>query len=709
MTSNQQQFVSSVIKFGFPLLAFLLPLGLYLTTLSQTYIPVDSAEFAICMHFWGICHPPGFPLYIFLGKIFVSYFALGSVIYRANLLSSIFGALTILVLYLTLVEVKVKKSFALLLSLIFAVSHAFWEYSVSSDVFTFATFLIALTFFFVFKRRFFLASLILGLSASHFYISAVLLPIIVWYQRVEESKYQGEEKSTIKQFSNLAILILFFSLGFFPQVLMYFRMQEHPAINWGHHEGISGFVDYVRRREFGNIFLLSNPALRFSIFNFLKHIWAFNSYFLINFAVILPVLIIISSVFRQIRSKKYIFLCLSFLVIITVQLFLLSTIDPLEKNSVFQINKFYLASLVSAVLLIGISLQGLIDKFFEENSYFVQVFLGFVLAIYLLTNFKVNNYSNNYFSQNLVLDAMSQLPENSLAIILDHTFKFGSWYEQEVNGDFRSVKVLYFPNEKNKDNEKYFPELFRSDVNYDTFDRVRGSSNLGNAEKYILETISRNKDREIYILQGDFEVRFFNYLKPNLRPWGMWWKFEEKKVLPSDAPLNKQLFENLRNGNVKFSDFAQKQQQNATLTYAVSWYGAGIYLASYGEYEDALKFLNKSYDINPQASNIQRDIELIRRTKKLDSSFGELVSAEDEVLLSELGNDLFVLGNFKRCQEVFENLVQIDSPKAENFNNLASCKASVGEVDQARVNYRKALELDPNLEKAKIGLEALGD
>ena len=107
-------------------LAFVLPLALYIKTLAPTYIPIDSAEIALCMKFWGICHPPGFPLYILVGRIFTDIFPFGSLIYKANLLSAVFGAGTVLVVYLSLSALKVDKKIALLLSLFLAVSSSFW-------------------------------------------------------------------------------------------------------------------------------------------------------------------------------------------------------------------------------------------------------------------------------------------------------------------------------------------------------------------------------------------------------------------------------------------------------------------------------------------------------------------------------------------------------------------------------------------------------
>ena len=181
--------ISRLTKLAWPLLAFFLPLALYAKTLASTYIPIDSAEFALCMHFWGICHPPGFPLYVLAGKIFTGIFPFGSLIYKANLLSAIFGAGTILLVYLAQVELRVNRRLAMALSLLLAVSQVFWEFSTAADVFTFGAFLVALTFFLAFKKRKYLTFFVLGLSASHFYITAILAPVFLWYGWGKDIKF----------------------------------------------------------------------------------------------------------------------------------------------------------------------------------------------------------------------------------------------------------------------------------------------------------------------------------------------------------------------------------------------------------------------------------------------------------------------------------------------------------------------------------------
>jgi len=684
-----------------PFLVFFLPLVLYVKTLSPTYIPVDSAEFSLCMKFLGICHPPGFPLYTLIGKVFTIIWPFGTLIYKANLLSAIFGAGTILLVYLSLVSLKVKKQIVFLLSIFLAVSSVFWEFSIAADVFTFAAFLIALTFFLVFKNKPWLAFFALGLSASHFYISVIIFPLLVWY-------FYSLSFSKVKEIILAGII---FALGFTPQIFLYLRMQTDPEINWGHAQGFLGFVDFVRRREFGSIFLLSNPALKFSLAKLFKHFYLYFETLTVDFGVIFAPLALLAFVFGGLfKNRQVLLLMFSFVAIFVIQLILLSTIDPTGTDNPFQISKFYLSSFVPAVLLMGVGVNFLSEKFFGNDTIYASILLIFFVGVYLVSNFKTYDFSKNYFSQNLVLDAMEQLPENSVAITVSHIVYFGALYEQKINGKFTDVKLLYFPNEKNRDGEKYHPELFSRSADQTFVDRVKKDKILGNSENYVLLTIARNLDRPIYILQGTFEEGFFTYLKPYIKPWGLWWRVGADQYTSIDPVTGQKVLMNLRNDQVKFDQLLQKNQQLDLLAYAVAYHSTAVALAANNHYDEALNFFQKSDAVRSKGdNNIQTEIELVTKTKNLESQLEKLISEKDKLKLAELGNDYYTLGNFRSCIDVFSKIVNIDPQDAQSFNNLASCLAASGEKAEARKNYQKALQLDPNLDFAKKGLEALGN
>jgi len=69
-------------------------LALYVCTLAPTLLPADAGEFQLVASLLGVAHPPGYPLYTLLGKLF-TLIPWGDPAYRVNLLSAVVGALTL--------------------------------------------------------------------------------------------------------------------------------------------------------------------------------------------------------------------------------------------------------------------------------------------------------------------------------------------------------------------------------------------------------------------------------------------------------------------------------------------------------------------------------------------------------------------------------------------------------------------------------------
>ncbi|MFQ5813081.1 MAG: protein O-mannosyl-transferase family, partial [Anaerolineae bacterium] len=108
---------------------------LYVSTMAPSVAPGDSAEFQFVPYILGIAHPPGYALYVLLGKLF-TLLPLGSVAYRMNLFSAFCGALTVSLTYLIILQLSSgKKSSlaaqvpAILGAATFAVSANLWQHS----------------------------------------------------------------------------------------------------------------------------------------------------------------------------------------------------------------------------------------------------------------------------------------------------------------------------------------------------------------------------------------------------------------------------------------------------------------------------------------------------------------------------------------------------------------------------------------------------
>ena len=118
---------------GFSL--FLLTFLVYLKTLAPGVFGFDSAELATGVYTQGIVHPPGYPLYLLIGKLF-TLLPVRDVAYRLNLMSAFFASLAAVILYYTIVNILGNR-FAAWISVAFlAVSNYFWQMALIAEVYT---------------------------------------------------------------------------------------------------------------------------------------------------------------------------------------------------------------------------------------------------------------------------------------------------------------------------------------------------------------------------------------------------------------------------------------------------------------------------------------------------------------------------------------------------------------------------------------------
>jgi hypothetical protein len=109
-------------------------LALYLYTLGPTVGQADTFEFQVVAPTLGIAHPTGYPLYILSGKIF-SLLPFGSVAWRVNLTSAIFGTTAVVLVFQLIYRLTGRSLVALAASLALAFSRVFWSQAVVAEVY----------------------------------------------------------------------------------------------------------------------------------------------------------------------------------------------------------------------------------------------------------------------------------------------------------------------------------------------------------------------------------------------------------------------------------------------------------------------------------------------------------------------------------------------------------------------------------------------
>lgn len=188
-------------SFAAPLITFLLALGIYLLTiapdLTWAHFGVDGGELVAAATTLGIPHPPGYPIYVLLGKLF-SLLPLGTIPLRFNLFSAV--SMAVAAAFVTAISQSAYQhvsqsasqssslspqfsalSPSVTTGLTFAFAPLVWSQAVITEVYALNLACLALFLWLLLtERRAFWAGVALGISMTTHLSSALMLPLALW-------------------------------------------------------------------------------------------------------------------------------------------------------------------------------------------------------------------------------------------------------------------------------------------------------------------------------------------------------------------------------------------------------------------------------------------------------------------------------------------------------------------------------------------------
>jgi len=144
----------------FTFIAFIVPFGVYFFTMAPTVSLWDCGEFIATSIIMGVPHPPGTPLYLLISNFFSQIPLLNDMGARVNLVSPLASALSIMLLYMIIVQlIKIFTnrdslsiySSALIGALTFAITDSQWFNAVEAEVYALSTFFTAIVVWLILK------------------------------------------------------------------------------------------------------------------------------------------------------------------------------------------------------------------------------------------------------------------------------------------------------------------------------------------------------------------------------------------------------------------------------------------------------------------------------------------------------------------------------------------------------------------------------
>lgn len=263
------------------LLLFVLCFGIYLYSAPPGLVAYrDAGEMVTVSQTLGIAHPPGYPLYTLFGKI-ATFFPLGNIAYRINLISIIAGSLAVGLFFLTL-SYLVDLPTALITALLLATGYLHWYLSIVQEMYSLNILFVVLLLYIVFRLQFTVYRLPL-LTTSHqspvtsykylylfFFLFGLALGnrmdilltfpgfaylIFKGYQGIagKNRKEQKEKKILLltRAIPLFSLCFLFFSLGFSIYLYLSIRSTTGPLLDWNHPANLARLWATISRKTHG--------------------------------------------------------------------------------------------------------------------------------------------------------------------------------------------------------------------------------------------------------------------------------------------------------------------------------------------------------------------------------------------------------------------------------------------------------------------------
>jgi 4-amino-4-deoxy-L-arabinose transferase-like glycosyltransferase len=577
-------------------------------------LPVgDAGELATAAYTGGVAHPPGYPLFTILGRIF-SHLSFHSpdrafpdgtfdVAFRMNMLSVWLGVLTVLVLYFILVRALKNPIIAFIGAFIFGTSTTFLSQCLVGEVYTLNALITALIIYVLLlidekptSWRMIILALLFGLGiAHHTSVLFMLLPVLFFLAITFKAKRIFIRKNM------LIGMAIFFVLGLLPYLYLPSASAKDPYLDWGNPQSFVNFVKVVTRSEYRDI-KSSIPWTDESL-GFRGIAGAYRAWQKDSFGILFVILGSIGLLICIFKAKRFGLMLGLFYFFMTVPYFMY--FGNITKTDLFYMEVYYIPAHLVFAIFISYAFAQAIEKIPRISKLGVhRLGLGlliFVALIILTGRFYASNGAKVSMKEHSIgsrysYDVLNALPQNAVLITgEDEVFLF--WYLQQVANVRPDVVVLEALSLTLTNSwwwnsiKKEYPDLNVPELSVPT-EPIAGN-------QFLVFLRQLNPGRKFYL------TAFYEEFLPapagtTFIPDGVLFAFDSTSAFKSSITLDTPLAQNLFTGK---NDFATENldpyERQILEKYIYAYYNYGNYFSKAKQSNQAREMLTRSFLLDP--------------------------------------------------------------------------------------------------------------
>ena len=431
---------------------FLLAFAVYVRTLCPTVFVEGAGENIVAAWTLGVPHPPGFPLFCLLGKLFSALLPISAVAFRINLFAAVMGAVAAAALYFLLVTAGLRPLVSACAALAFAFSATFWRQATIAEVYTLSLTLIIVQLLLLLRWRNALAqapppppaprpsrkrrageqkeapvrrtapsadrwllwfALAFGLGLTVHYSHALLLSAYLYFIAAHDSRVFARGRT-------LGLAVLLAVAGFSLHLYAPIRALARPKLDWGDPSTLANWWRYLTAEQYrGRMFHLPFSKVIENLTTFTRDLphefWWLGLLAAIGGAVVLA------------RRDRRLF-------VFTAFVFLIAVVWAVNYDIPWEIDVYYLPATLMLAIWIAFGLQWLADRRLAPLALAVP-------ALVLLTNFAVNDLSRQRFISDNGRDVLASAGPKSVLILPATNPTFAILYLTRVEGRSPDVEL----------------------------------------------------------------------------------------------------------------------------------------------------------------------------------------------------------------------------------------------------------------------------
>lgn len=436
-----------ILKHIYPLAIFLISFIFYIALLPPGITFEDAGYFLAASLNGGYAHPPGYPLYTVLLKIWSLTMGLFSsnAAYIGSLFSAFLSAISLALFYIILKHIsnsldisnKLKQPLLVLLCLNAGLAYEFIEQSILIEVYSLHIILLMSLYLFLIHKKYLLTGLVTGLALCNHTTAVFFFPFIfLWLLMIDNMKLKNMLTPAIKLFIPGTLI------GLIPYLYLPLISNPLSPLQWGDPSTYAGFKEIVFRTSYWRL-----PASNFQ--TQLEQLKIAFTHFFDQWGLSLISILFLFSVLSYIfikgpLRKKTLYWHICWIIQVPIMAILANMSNTDE--GVKLVSVFFIPGYFFTIICLLLFSQALFSNFPKIKSKIIPGFIA-LLSISLITSLVYNSKSasmREYNTPRLSTEQVGQMVADEKSIIFTwNDFSFTPLaYEKYVLNNFENMTPI---------------------------------------------------------------------------------------------------------------------------------------------------------------------------------------------------------------------------------------------------------------------------